>query len=169
MTLIPSIRDNLERDNALRNARQRVSVLDYTQKVDAMFDFDILDISTKANNIMNEQNENVLAGVDVQLHRGIDNIMNWVRKALQVEPEVYPIYSDRYGFGLIDIFGKGISNDAIHALLPLYLTETLTYHPNIIDVTNVRSRIDGENLFANFIIVLDSQDTYSFDNVWVVS
>lgn len=167
MTLMPDISNILDRDNAISTQLRNVRGIPYRDKFDAHYDFDESDILTTANS-MKQLEEIVVNNVDIFLSRGIENIRQWVRKALKVEAGIHPIYSDDYGFEFYSIIGKGIPNEVLEEMLPEFLRKTLTYHPNIIRVENIESNFEGGNLFVTFGLVLDDENVIDENYLWVL-
>ena len=168
MTLMPDISNILDRDNAISTQLRDVRGIPYRDKFDMHYDFDQSDILTTGNNIR-EVSEIVDTNVDIFLDRGLENIRQWVRKALNVEAGVYPIYTNDYGFEFYSIIGKGIPNEVLEVMLPEFLRKTLVYHPNIIRVENIESNFDSGNLFVNFDLVLDDENIINEDYLWFLA
>ena len=169
MTLIPEIQRILNRDDSINNDRVIRSVRrPYKDKVDVGYDLVENDFITTGSDIVGVNNEIERVGVDLSFVEGVQAIRQWVHKALKVEAGIYPIYTDRYGFDLIQIIGKEISNEAIQLFLPLFIERTLLYHPHITSVDRVVSTVEGVNLSCSFDLTLDDENIVSEDFTWVI-
>ena len=169
MTLMPEVNRILDNNNVVNPVRQRLVKVPYQDKFDADFDFDLYDLISTGNTIVDELGNEQRQNVDISLSQGIRNIKQWVRKVLQVERNVFPIFTNIYGFGMLNIIGKGIPNEVIETMLPDFLDEALTYHPNILSVRNVVTNYENDNLYVVFEIILDDNEVLRESLAWVVS
>ena len=168
MTLMPEVNRILDNNNAVNPVRQRLIKIPYQDKFDADFDFDLYDLISTGNTIIDENGNEQQQNIDISLSRGIRNIKQWVRKVLNVEINVFPIFTNVYGFGLLNIIGKGIPNEVIETMLPNFLSEALTYHPNILSVKNVVSNYENDNLYVTFDMILDDNEVLRENLAWVI-
>ena len=169
MTLMPEINRILDNNNVVNPIRRRLVKIPYQDKFDADFDFELYDLLSTGNTIIDDNDNEQKQNIDVSLSRGLRNIQQWIRKVLQVEKNVFPIFTNVYGFGMLNIIGKGIPTEIIQTMLPDFLDEALTYHPNILSVKNVVSNYENSNLFVTFDITLDDNEVLRENLAWVIS
>ena len=71
---------------------------------------------------------------------------------------------------MLGLLGSGdLGYNEIRAFLPVFLERCLTQHQAIQDVINVRSRIVNGVLFAEFEVVLVTDEIIQLGNDWTVS
>ena len=95
-----------------------------------------------------------------------ETIKQWIDKVLRVENNVYPVYSENYGFELLGILGTDLNADEIASLMPIFLNRTLTYNPYIISVRDIRTRSERDRLYVNFSVILIDDETIDLGFHW---
>ena len=169
MTLIPSVNRVLDTGNAIGSRIFNDAKIPYQNKFDINFDFDISDLISTSNIIVDENGSENKQNIDVRLGQGRTNIIYWIAKTLNTEKNVYPIYDDIYGFELFSVIGKNVPNEAIEIMLPEFIDDALTYHPNILRVENIISNYDNGNLFVTFDVILDDQNILRESFSWIIN
>lgn len=168
MTMMPDINRILEHNNVVNPVNRRTVKLPYQDKIDMNFDFDKGDMVANGNIVRDDVGNETIHNLDIRRNRGIINIRNWIRKALNTERDVFPVYTNEYGFDLFTIFGKSVPNDIIMLMLPSFIDITLTHHPNIIRVDDVQVNIQEGDVFSTFNVILDDEQTFTEDYAWVL-
>lgn len=86
---------------------------------------------------------------------GVEAIKVWAWFALQVKRYRYRQFSWNYGTEAEDLIGKNYGVDYEISELKRYITECLTVHPNVEDVTDFETEFDGTTMTARFTLVTD--------------
>jgi len=86
---------------------------------------------------------------------GVEAIKVWAWFALQVPRYRFRQFTWNYGTEAEELIGKNYGVDFEISELKRYITECLTVHPNITEVTDFDTSFDGTTLYARFTLVTD--------------
>lgn len=101
--------------------------------------------------------------------RGISTLEQWVEKCLRTARGAFPIYSDDFGIDLPRDFYGGVVSQFPDDLFEERVTDALTKHPRIVDVTDFAFDFDPDEEYvaATFTVQTGTGDTLNFQNVQV--
>lgn len=86
---------------------------------------------------------------------GVEAIKVWAWFALQVARYRYRQFTWNYGTEAEDLIGKNYGVDYEISELQRYITECLTVHPNVTEVSDFVTSFEGTTLTAKFTLVTD--------------
>jgi hypothetical protein len=102
---------------------------------------------------------------------GIATLRVWIEKCLRTARGAYPIYDDDFGIDTpADFFGGPVSQFP-DDLLRDRVTDALTRHPQIVDVSDFTFGYDPDEewIAVNFTVETGQGDQVAFDNVAVTT
>ena len=167
--MIPDVNEFLQfNDNVTPRTSRNLTKVSYEDKVDINFDFLNNDLVSRNSIVLDANGNEVKQNVDVVFVSGIQNVRAWIAKAIKTERNAFAIYSSRYGFDIYDTIGRNIPNEAFDMIFQNILEDTVLYHPNIIAIRNVQSRIHSDDIYVAFDAVLDDDVVINETFRWVV-
>lgn len=162
MTLARDINLINDRDDSIAQRRiQEIEQPSYRDVEDISYDSRTENYRTRSS-IVND----LISNVDLHFEVGEETIRQWIDKVLRVENNLYPIYSENYGFQLLDVLGTDLSADEIASLMPMFLARALTYNPYITSVENITTRSERDRLFVNFSVTLIDEEMLDLGYHW---
>lgn len=107
--------------------------------VSPRFDFDKGDFSIVSGNL--------------ELLTDVDNLVQWVRKALCTPRYEFPIYTWQFGNELFSLIGTGLMMNVIRSLVQDYITDALIHDSRIIGINDIRVGSDENSLLVDFKLI----------------
>jgi hypothetical protein len=83
----------------------------------------------------------------------VDNLIQWIHKALITERYKYPIYTWQFGNDLLRLIGNATLVNSIHAVIAYRIRDVLLSDNRIVDVRNIATRIEDGSIIAKFVVV----------------
>lgn len=75
-----------------------------------------------------------------------DAISVWIYHALKTQKDVYPIYSDKFGNEIVDLFGENYTNALVKSEISRYVHEALEVNEYIVRINKVEVNFSGSLL-----------------------
>jgi len=100
-----------------------------------------------------ETGEFVIENGDLTLVSGMENLKQWVTKAVSTPRYYHPIYTWQFGNEVNSLMGVSITSIAARSITDLFIKEALLYDRRIKDVVDVETTVEQGKLFVDFKVV----------------
>ena len=122
-----------------------------------MFPFDIEDEEEDEEVELAEEKELAEYEIDFETNKltgklisGLDAVVQWVKVAFSIDRYVYPQYSWDYACELVDLIGKGYSEEYVNTEAYRIVMDTLSLNSDITGISDFETIIDGDELSISF-------------------
>jgi hypothetical protein len=95
-----------------------------------------------------------------------DNVIQWIRMALQTQARAYAIYSNGYGSELIGVLGKGVAASLIPDMLNQFINQTLLSDDRIISVETENIVHTDDYATADLTVTLTNTEIIVLSESW---
>ncbi len=99
-----------------------------------------------------EAGDFVIDPKDLTLVEGLENLKQWIRKALGTPRYAHPIYTWQFGNEIFDLIGTSLMTSSAKALVNQFVREALLIDPRIKEISNVETSIEEGNLYVSFTV-----------------
>ena len=99
----------------------------------------------------------------------VNNLIQWMRKALSTEKGNHPIYNFGHGNELISMIGKGITVDVIEALFETMIADAIGRDNRITSIEKFSVVLENNNATITLQVNTINRDSFSFENSWVIA